>query len=125
MNQLVRDVMWDKLPFRSSVFKSLFLLGLFVSTPSLALYVLCRAWGALPSETDWSGNHGPWRSELQGAVLWLGLICSLPLPFISFLCAIGVSLHKCSVKFLLEGIALTTFQVACFYGLTRILWAAD
>lgn len=125
----MKHLVQGQIPISSSpTLRGLFVATLLVSAPSMALYAWGRASGALPTEAAWEaqgGNHGPWHGEGQSIVITLGLLASLPLPLISFFYTIGLSIAQRKASVLVEGMALTVFQLACLYAMVRIFWVID
>ena len=93
--------------------------------PSL-YYVWARASGALPSAEVWYAqgtNHGPWRWELPGLLLYFPFMLMIPG---TCLASLALATMRRNVRYLAAGAVLVPIQIGCYVGLLSwLFWTID
>ncbi|CBZ35902.1 hypothetical protein, conserved [Leishmania donovani] len=91
LQSLMRMRLTRSLTLYSYVSFICFLLHL-LAAPPLRFCMLPRMWSPLHAQSSPSTLHAPYRHLQIGAMVFLSLLCVLPLPFFSALCSLSVRL---------------------------------
>lgn len=92
-----------------SLVGSRFLCWMLLST-FLTCVLLSAAYFLAPSATTNGSNHGSWRYEAGGVLLWLPFYLILPTTFFG---GLALALWNRSFRLLLSTIVVSTLEIAC------------
>ena len=89
-------------------------------------YLWARMSGALPSRDAWYAqgtNHGPWRWELPGLLLYFPILFVIPFTIIA---SLALATSRRNVRYLAAGAVLVPVQITCYVGLLSwLFWTID